>query len=131
MKLQRYVKAALTAASITIIGGFAYAQQAGGSLVFLVQPEPPTMAGYVSTSGPIGLLGPKIYDGLFDYDNAGKMVPLLAESVDISEDGKTVTFNLRKGVTWHDGEAGRLRSKLRGTSINEQSSTALAVGRDV
>ena len=64
MKLQRYVKAALTAAAVTMIGGFAYAQQAGGSLVFLVQPEPPTMAGYVSTSGPIGLLGPKIYDGL-------------------------------------------------------------------
>ena len=59
MKLKRYVKSALTAAAITMIGGFAYAQQAGGSLVFLVQPEPPTMAGYVSTSGPIGLLGPK------------------------------------------------------------------------
>ena len=32
----------------------------------------PTMAGYVSTSGPIGL-GSKIYDGLFDYDNDGKI----------------------------------------------------------
>ena len=63
------------------------------------------MAGYVSTSGPIGLLGPKIYDGLVDYDNDGKMVPMLAESVDVSSDGKTITFNLRKGVTWHDGEA--------------------------
>ena len=105
MKLTKIMKGVLAAASIAAVGSFAQAQQAGGSLVFLVQPEPPTMAGYVSTSGPIGLLGPKIYDGLVDYDNDGKMVPMLAESVDVSPDGKTITFNLRKGVTWHDGEA--------------------------
>ena len=105
MKLTKIMKGVLAAASIAAVGSFAQAQQAGGSLVFLVQPEPPTMAGYVSTSGPIGLLGPKIYDGLVDYDNDGKMVPMLAESVDVSTDGKTITFNLRKGVTWHDGEA--------------------------
>ena len=105
MTLNNFVKGALSAVAITLAGSFVNAQQAGGSLVFLVQPEPPTMAGYVSTSGPIGLLGPKIYDGLVDYDNDGKMVPMLAESVDVSPDGKTITFNLRKGVTWHDGEA--------------------------
>jgi len=104
MKITKFMNAVMMTAAITFGGGAVQAQQSGGSLVFLVQPEPPTMAGYVSTSGPIGLLGPKIYDGLFDYDNDGKMVPVLAESVDISEDGKTVTFNLRKGVTWHDGK---------------------------
>ena len=61
MKLTKILKGFLAAASIASVGSFAQAQQAGGSLVFLVQPEPPTMAGYVSTSGPIGLLGPKIY----------------------------------------------------------------------
>jgi len=104
MKITKFMNAVMMTAAITFGGGAVQAQQSGGSLVFLVQPEPPTMAGYVSTSGPIGLLGPKIYDGLFDYDNDGKMIPVLAESVDMSEDGKTVTFNLRKGVTWHDGK---------------------------
>ena len=62
------------------------------------------MASYLSTSGPIGLVAPKIYDGLLDFDNDLNIVPQLAESFDVSEDGKTVTFNLRKGVKWHDGE---------------------------
>jgi peptide/nickel transport system substrate-binding protein len=82
----------------------AKAQEAGGTLAFLVQPEPPTLASYVSTSGPIGLVMPKVYEGLFDYDNDGKMVPMLAESYEISADGKTVTFKLRKNVRWHDGK---------------------------
>ncbi|NBR40366.1 MAG: ABC transporter substrate-binding protein, partial [Alphaproteobacteria bacterium] len=80
------------------------AQEAGGTLAFLVQPEPPTLASYVSTSGPIGLVMPKVYEGLFDYDNDGKMVPMLAESYEMSADGKTVTFKLRKNVRWHDGK---------------------------
>ncbi len=82
----------------------AHAAKDGGTLTFLVQPEPPTLASYISTSGPIGLVMPKVYEGLFDYDNDGELVPILAESYDMSADGKTVTFYLRKGVRWHDGE---------------------------
>ncbi len=104
MNISKFLNAVIMTAAIALGGGAAQAQQSGGSMVFLVQPEPPTMAGYISTSGPIGLLGPKIYDGLFDYDNDGKMIPVLAESYDITTDGKTVTFNLRKGVNWHDGK---------------------------
>ena len=104
MFMNKFLNAVIMTAAIALGGGATQAQQSGGSMVFLVQPEPPTMAGYISTSGPIGLLGPKIYDGLFDYDNDGKMIPVLAESYDITTDGKTVTFNLRKGVNWHDGK---------------------------
>ena len=80
------------------------AQKAGGTFVFIVQPEPPSLAPYLSTSGPIGLVAPKIYQGLLDYDLELNPVPELAESYEVSEDGLTVTFNLQKGVTWHDGE---------------------------
>jgi peptide/nickel transport system substrate-binding protein len=80
------------------------AAKSGGTLVYLVQPEPPSLASYISTSGPIGLVAPKIYEGLFDYDNDLNLIPVLAESHSVSKDGKTVTFNLRKGVQWHDGK---------------------------
>ncbi len=80
-------------------------QSAGGTLVMIAQPEPPSLAPYLSTSGPIGLVAPKVYNGLLDYDLDLNPVPELAESFEVSDDGLTVTFNLREGVKWHDGEA--------------------------
>lgn len=82
----------------------AMAQEESGNLVYIVQPEPPLLAPYLSTSGPIGLVASKIYQGLLDYDLELNIVPELAESYEVSDDGLTVTFNLQKGVTWHDGK---------------------------
>jgi len=103
MNLKNWLGAAAMAAIMT--GGVAaHAQTAGGTFVFIAQPEPPSLASYLSTSGPIGLVAPKIYEGLLDYDKDLNAIPSLAESFEVSEDGLTVTFNLQKGVTWHDGE---------------------------
>src|SRR6266545_1323935 len=82
----------------------AAAQKRGGTLVMLVQPEPPTLASYLSTSGPIGQVTSKIYDGLLEYDFGLKPIPGLAESWKVSPDGKTITFTLHKGVKFHDGK---------------------------
>lgn len=46
----------------------------------------------------------KIYSGLIKSDKNLQMVPDLAESWTVSPDGKTYTFNLKKGVKWHDGK---------------------------
>ncbi|OPY51433.1 MAG: putative ABC transporter periplasmic-binding protein [Methanosaeta sp. PtaU1.Bin060] len=46
----------------------------------------------------------KIFSGLLKSDERLEMVPDLAESWEISPDGKTYTFHLRDGVKWQDGE---------------------------
>ena len=46
-----------------------------------------------------------IYNGLvrYEYEKSGGIVPDLAEKWDLSGDGRTYTFYLRKGVKWHKG----------------------------
>ena len=46
-----------------------------------------------------------VYSGLLKNDGKGNFVPDLAESFNISDDGLTYRFNLKKDVKWHDGEA--------------------------
>ncbi len=45
-----------------------------------------------------------VWEPLVTKDDNGEPIPSLAESFEMSEDGKTWTFNLRQGVTFHDGE---------------------------
>ncbi len=46
----------------------------------------------------------QIFETLVEFDGATTRVrPALAESWDVSPDGKTWTFSLRQGVTFHDG----------------------------
>ena len=55
------------------------APQKGGTLVMVVQPEPPTLASYQSTSGPIGQVATKVFDGLLEYDFDLKPIAGLAQ----------------------------------------------------
>lgn len=45
-----------------------------------------------------------VYNGLIRYDKNMRFEGDLAESWEISDDGREITFHLRKGVRWHDGE---------------------------
>jgi peptide/nickel transport system substrate-binding protein len=59
----------------------------------------PPLASDAASFGIISL----IYNGLVKYDGNLNLRGELAESWDISPDGLTITFHLRKGVKWHDG----------------------------
>ena len=58
----------------------------------------------IQASTGVYIIGGKIQENLVDLDAGGQPVGVLAESWEATPDGKTVTFHLRKGVTWHDGK---------------------------
>ncbi len=43
------------------------------------------------------------YEGLYGFDKDMKLIPMLAESYDVSKDGLVYTVKLRKSVKFHDG----------------------------
>jgi peptide/nickel transport system substrate-binding protein len=45
-----------------------------------------------------------VFNGLVRYDRNLKLEGELAESWEVSPDGRKITFHLRKGVMWHDGK---------------------------
>jgi peptide/nickel transport system substrate-binding protein len=59
----------------------------------------PGLASDTASQGVIDL----VYNGLVKIDENIEIVGDLAESWDVSDDGLTWTFHLRKGVRWHDG----------------------------
>ncbi|HXV76362.1 MAG TPA: ABC transporter substrate-binding protein [Candidatus Polarisedimenticolaceae bacterium] len=49
------------------------------------------------------ILAAQITDSLVQYDAHLELVPRVAESWELSDDRRTLTFRLREGVRWHDG----------------------------
>jgi len=45
-----------------------------------------------------------LYSGLMRFNSDGNLVPDIAKSFEISNNGKTYDFYLRKNVFWHDGK---------------------------
>lgn len=76
----------------------------GGTLTAIVQPEPVTLTPSSNTATPTQIVAGNIFDGLVYYDPELKPQPSLATSWNVAEDGLTISFNLRKGVKWHDGK---------------------------
>ncbi|HLO24519.1 MAG TPA: peptide-binding protein, partial [Geobacteraceae bacterium] len=65
--------------------------------------EPSTLMPILASDSPSHEVAGHIYSGLVRYDKDLKLEGELAESWDVSPDGLTITFHLRKGVKWHDG----------------------------
>ena len=69
-----------------------------------LQLEPPHLDPTSAAAGAIdSVLYSNVFEGLTRFMSDGSVVPGLAASWDISEDGLTYTFKLRDGVTFHDG----------------------------
>ena len=93
---------ALALCALTLVFACA-AAMADASITFQMGGEPecmdPTINDYSSGSYALQSL----FRGLYKYDADGALVPAMAESYEVSEDGCTYTFKLKEGLKWSDG----------------------------
>lgn len=66
--------------------------------------QPPTLDPLMTTAVAARDVARNIFESLVTLDADSKVVPMLAESFEQSEDGKTITFKLRQGVKFHNGD---------------------------
>ncbi|MDO9405921.1 MAG: ABC transporter substrate-binding protein [Polaromonas sp.] len=99
------VKRALLCA-IALPALLALAPASAKTLVYCSEGSPENFYPGVNTTGTSFDGNEPIYNRLVEFERGGtKVVPGLAEKWDISPDGKTYTFYLRKNVKWHDTRA--------------------------
>lgn len=80
------------------------AAQAKSDITVALQLEPPHLDPTSAAAGAIdSVLYSNVFEGLTRFMADGSVVPGLAESWEISEDGLVYTFTLHEGVTFHDG----------------------------
>jgi len=110
---------------------------AGGTLVYASgDAEPSCLDPHVGGNYPQALVASQYLESLFTKDADGKIIPWLAESTEVSEDGLTRTITLRDGITFTDGTkltAEAIKANIQHLKDpNTASSTGyLAVGKVV
>lgn len=77
---------------------------AQGRIAIGIQQEPTSLDPTTDATAAINvMLTQNVFEGLTSVDQAGAVIPQLAESWTISDDSLTYVFTLRQGVTFHDG----------------------------
>jgi peptide/nickel transport system substrate-binding protein len=69
----------------------------------LMSHDPPSLSLLGKVDRNSEILAAQITDSLLQYDERMRLRPRLAESWELSEDRRTMTFTLRGAVRWHDG----------------------------
>src|SRR5689334_5169563 len=73
------------------------------TITYSLNQDPRSTNPGVNRDGNTDALTLHMVEGLVGYNEKGEAAPMLARAVDISSDGKTYTFKLRKGVKFHNG----------------------------
>jgi len=79
-------------------------------IIYALYQEPELLNPYIATQTAAGEANTFIIEGLLSVDPDGNRFPVLAQEVPsidnglVSEDGRSVTYNLKEGILWSDGE---------------------------
>ena len=99
----RMWKTILAASAIALASGTA-AFAARTDLVLGIVLEPPHLDPTAGAAAAIDeVLYANVFEGLTRIGSKGEVMPALAESWTVSDDGKVYTFKLHTGVKFHDG----------------------------
>jgi peptide/nickel transport system substrate-binding protein len=82
---------------------FAQEPAPGGTLTYARDGDADSLDPHKTTTTLSWQVQSQLYDTLTAFDVDGNIVPNLAKSWEISDDGLEVTFTLQEGVTFHDG----------------------------
>ncbi|WP_227284311.1 ABC transporter substrate-binding protein [Boseongicola sp. H5] len=94
----------MTGAILALTASGALAQQT--DITIGMQLEPPNLDPTGGAAAAIDeVVYANVFEGLTRFASDGSVVPGLAETWEISEDGLTYTFSLRDGVMFHDGSS--------------------------
>ncbi len=106
MKAVRSVLACLLALSLWL-GGESRAENSvppsGGRLVLGTIGEPSNLNPYISMDSASHDVADSIFVSPLRYDKNLNLELWAAESVELSDDGRTLTIRLKKGILWEDG----------------------------
>ncbi|RUU56853.1 ABC transporter substrate-binding protein, partial [Mesorhizobium sp. M7A.T.Ca.TU.009.01.1.1] len=127
-------KTILAAAVLSLAAG-ASAFAARTDLVIGIPLEPPHLDPTAGAAAAIDeVLYANVFEGLTRIGPTGEVLPDLAESWTISDDGKVYTFKLQTGVKFHDGtdlDAGDVKFSLdrarAENSVNAQKGLFAAI----
>lgn len=92
--------------------------------------EPSTLIPILASDSSSRAVAAQVYNGLVKYDKDLKLVGDLAASWDVSADGLTITFHLRRGVKWHDGREFTARDVLYTHRVTVDPRTPTAYAED-
>src|SRR6516225_1825768 len=76
---------------------------AAKDVVFAVASQFTTTDPYDANDTLSQAMAKSFYEGLFGFDKDMKLIPVLAESYDVSKDGLAYTIKLKKGIKFQDG----------------------------
>lgn len=79
-------------------------KKVGGTVTYASFSDAQRLTPYTTNDSVSNALQGRIFDGLLDQDAKLNPIPALATDWKVSSNGLEYTFNLRKGVKWHDGK---------------------------
>ncbi len=86
------------------VGGEAPSGTGPKALNLYLYQKPTTFNPTAPAAGANGLVMQMIFDNLVGVDDKHQLTSEIAESWEVSEDARTVTFHLRPGLKWSDGK---------------------------